>query len=283
MMKTTLHTIKSILLLIAISMLSASAISQEAESVTVPLSNPGQPGELRVSLIEGSITVKSHADTDKVIVSAVPKSASSRSWKRKSNKSREGKRSGLTRVTANSIEFSVREEDNKVRVSASPNQYNVDYEILVPETFSLNLKALNNGNIYVENVNGYHEVSNTNGKITMKDIGGAVVADALNQSIVISFTYIESDTAMMFSSLNGDIDISFPSNLKANVWAQADNGDVYTDFELKADDSAARFSETKKDGVYQVKKIKGITGVINGGGSSMKFKTLNGDIMIRSN
>ena len=51
--------------------------------------------------------------------------------------------------------------------------------------------------------------------------------------------------------------------------------------ESKLDKNKPLTKKTKKSGVYQLKREKGISGVINGGGSNLTFKTLNGDILIR--
>lgn len=273
--KTKLYIIS----LLIVSMLFTAALNaQDKESFTVPLSNPDLPGKLQVHVLYGSINVVGYDGKEVIVIASG--NAKESNWKHKNmNKNK----NGMKRIEDNSFSFTVEEINNMVYVKSSSRPTKMNLEIKVPYQFSVDLKAVNKGNIYVENTIGTHEVSNTNGKITMVNVSGSVIADALNKDVVISFKTIHEDASMMFSSLNGDIDITFPSSLKATVNARSDFGDVFTDFEMELDQSKKITKTTNKDGVYKVKRDKGIFGMINGGGPDMTFKTLNGDILIRSN
>lgn len=273
----------STILIVALITLCGNVYSQSTtESYTIPLSNPGEDGKLITHIIDGNITVTGY-DGNEVIVTAIGATKDNKwnNWKteRKGNNNRDGMR----KIVDNSLEFTVEEIDNTVKIKYRPGKWVIDFEVQVPRKFSVDLKTVNKGNILVENVDGTHEVSNTNGKITMNDIGGSVIADALNKDITVTFTTIHQDTNMMFTSLNGDIDIKFPNSLKANVMARSDNGDVYSDFEMETSKSQKNVKTSTRNGVYRVSRGKGVSGSINGGGADMTFKTLNGDIMIRSN
>jgi hypothetical protein len=259
------------------SLLFAFTLSLAAqETVNVPLSNPGKPGSLKVSLVSGSITVKGYSG-DEVIVTATTRGR--RSSNRRGSKSKEG----LKRIAVNSLEFSAEEYDNAVIVRSRVSK-TVDFEIQVPKNFSLNLRATNNGKIYVENVNGVMDISNTNGPITLVDISGSVSADALNRDIKVTFVEVTPDAPMAFSSLNGDIDITFPKDLKADIKVKSDRGEIFTDFELKEKPSKAKITQgtSERGNTYRVKVEKWIVGSINGGGPEILFKNFNGDVIIRS-
>lgn len=272
-MKKKITFFRGILILVVL-VFSFTLNAQERETHKIPLSNPNEAGKLVWNVIDGSIIVSGH-DGNEVTVTAIGRSKSS-SWKDKS-------KNGLKKIENNSLSYRVEEINNTVYIKYSPGKSVIDFEVKVPKNFSLDLKTINKGSILVDNVDGTHEVSNTNGKITMTNVGGSVIADALNKDVNIGFRKIDNDATMMFSSLNGDIDISFPLDLRANVMARSDNGNVYTDFEIAIDKSKRNVKTSNKSGVYQVKREKGISGIINGGGAEMTFKTLNGDILIRSN
>lgn len=260
--------------------------AQETETLSVPLSNPGKSGKLIIKVIDGSITVNGY-DGNEVIVTAMArennKSYKSKNKYKNKNKDKGNSKMGMKRITDNGLSYTVEEINNSVYVKYTPGGTTIDFEVKVPRDFSVDLKTVNAGVITVDGVNGTHEASNTNGKITMTNVGGSVVADALNRDITIGFRTVTPNTTMMFTSLNGDIDVTFPSNLKANVNARSDFGNVYTDFEIKLNKNKPLTKTTKKSGVYKVKREKGISGSINGGGSELTFKTLNGDVLIRSN
>lgn len=251
------------------------------ETVNVPLSNPSKPGTLKMGILNGSITVKGYSGSEVIV----------KGTRRESNKKyysgrKTGKKStnGLKRISVNSLEFSATEYDNEVRVKSS-HHGTTDFEIQVPKNFSLKISTTNRGEIYVENVNGTMDISNTNGKITLKDISGSVSADALNKDIVVNFVKVTPNVAMAFSSLNGDIDITFPKTIKADIKVKSDRGEIYTDFDLKAKPSKAKITkgEGSKGNSYRVQVEKWIVGSINGGGAEILFKNFNGDVIIRSN
>ena len=86
---------------------------------------------------------------------------------------------------------------------------------------------------------------------------------------------------MAFTSLNGNLDVTFPSDYKADVKARTENGNVYTDFEMNQRTSADVDQKRNSKGVYKVTVDKWISGEINGGGPEILFKTLNGNVIIR--
>jgi len=265
--------IQHIKLVIASLLLSLSMSIAAQETITVPLSDPSKPGELKLAINSGSITVKGYSGKE-VIVKATSKRSNRRGNKTKN---------GLKRVAISSIEFRAEEDDNYVIVDTKYYQA-IDFEVQVPKNFSLKLKTVNNGKIYVENVNGSMDISNLNGPITLKDISGSVSADALNQDIKVTFVDVTPNTPMAFSSLNGDIDITFPKDMKADVKMKSERGELFTDFDIKVNPSKAEVNKTNTKGgkAYQVKVEKWIIGTINGGGPEIFFKNYNGDVIIRS-
>lgn len=248
------------------------------ETVKIPLTNPDKEGFLKMGIINGSISIKG-TDTKEVTIKGTKREKD----KREHYKSNKKSRKGLKRISNNSLEFSAEEYDNVVHVRSSVHG-TTDFEIEVPKNFSLKISTINRGDIYVENVNGTMDISNINGKVTLKDISGSVSADALNRGIVINFIKVTPNVAMAFSSLNGDIDITFPKTLKADVKIKSDRGEIYTDFDLKTKPSSAKImkGENRKGDAYSVKVEKWIIGSINGGGAELLFKNFNGDIILRA-
>ena len=88
-------------------------------------------------------------------------------------------------------------------------KYRLDFKIKVPKNASIDIKAVNNGNITVEDVHGkLLIVHNINGAIDMKNVSGTTDVNALNKDINI--TYSKNPTEESFyNSLNGDINIKF--------------------------------------------------------------------------
>lgn len=261
------------ILIIGFILLAAPLLAQDSQEVKVPLSNPGEDGMLHLNVLNGSINVKGYNGNSVVI-----KVKTSIRNKGENNNTK----NGLRRITSNSAGFTAEEYNNLVVVKSSWSNSVTDFDIHVPQNFSLKLSTVNNGDIYVENVKGEFEVTNTNGAITMNKVSGSVVADALNDDIKITFEKVTADVPMAFSSLNGNVDITFPPTVKANISAKTDNGEVLTDFEMETIKSEPKITSRNNSGVYKVKSEKGVFANINGGGARFTFKSLNGDIIIRS-
>jgi DUF4097 and DUF4098 domain-containing protein YvlB len=258
---------------------AASAYGQEPtpDRVTVPFSDPARPGLLKASLMNGGMTIKGYEGKE-VIIEARVRPEKPPKYEKSGKKAL-----GLRRLEITSTGLSVEEEDNEMSVSTESMNRTVDLTIQIPKNTSLKLSCLNDGDIKVEGINGEIEVNNTNGAVTLTNISGSVVAHALNDDVVVTFTKITPDKSMSFSSLNGDIDVTFPPDLKAKVKMKTDNGDVYSDFDIKLEAATNRMEEDarKEGGKYRLKVEKAMYGLINGGGPEMQFATFNGDIYIR--
>ena len=248
--------------------------AQNDNKVTVPLSDPSRPVTLRAHLVSGSITVKG-ADIKEVIAEARARGDEAHSG---------GRAEGMKRIPMTSTGLNIEAENNNVRISTDSYQRTIDLTITVPIHTSLSLHTVNDGNILVTGVDGEFDINDVNGEVDLKNIGGSVVAHALNGRVLATFNRIDPQKPMAFSSLNGDIDVTFPADLKANVSLRTDNGDVYSDFDVKVQPTAPQQTvedDRGKGGKYRVKIDKNVRGTINGGGQEIQFKNFNGNIYIR--
>ncbi|MGB6867250.1 MAG: hypothetical protein WBE11_16325, partial [Candidatus Aminicenantaceae bacterium] len=109
------------------------------------------------------------------------------------------------------------------------------------------------------------------------------VAHTYNGEVTVSFKQITPDKPMSFSTWNGDVDVTFPAMVKADVRMKSEMGDVYSDFDiqLKQAPQKAVEDERKEGGGYKISFEKAVYGSINGGGPEFQFKTYHGDIFIR--
>jgi DUF4097 and DUF4098 domain-containing protein YvlB len=230
---------------------------------------------LRAHLLNGSITVKG-ADVKEVIVDAKARGGE--------ESGRSGRAEGMKRIPMTSTGLNIEADNNQVRISTDSFQRTVDLTITVPVHTSCSLHTVNGGNILVTGVDGELDVNDVNGEVDLKNIGGSVVAHALNGHVVVTFNRIDPTKPMAFSSLNGDIDVTFPPDLKANVSMRTDNGEVYSDFDVKLAPNAPQQTvedDRGKGGRYHVKVDRTVKGTINGGGQDIQFKNFNGNIYIR--
>ena len=273
------HLIFTVLIITLLFMSLCPAQKADVDHVAVPLSDPARPAFLKVGLISGSITIKGTSGKE-VIVDAQIKRQDDEEKEERSEKTR-----GLRLIPNTSTGLTVEEEDNVVRVNigAIGGSRTIDLTIQVPTSTSIKASTINDGDIEISDVKGDMEVSNTNGSITMNRISGSVVADAINNPIKVTFTSVDPAKSMSFSSLNGDLDITFPSTIKANLSMKDEQGEIFSDFDIKMTNSSVKSEDSseKHKGKYRVKMEKMMTGAINDGGPEYQFKNFNGDILIR--
>ena len=258
--------------------LPVMAQEEVVDRVTVELTDPTKPCIVELSQINGGITVTGY-DGQEVLVEAKTR------MRRLSERSRkDDETEGMFRIPVNSSSLTVEEYDNRVQISTESWKRTTDVSLKVPMRASLNLSCVSQGDILVENVIGDLEVNNINGSVTLLNISGSVVGHALNDELKVVFNEIDPEKAMSFSSMNGNIDVTFPPSLKCNVKIKSDQGDVYSDFEIQKVDKPREIIEENrrgKSGKYRVKIEDAFYGTINGGGPEYHFSNYLGDTFIR--
>jgi len=251
---------------------SQGSTSSAGDHVSINLSDPARPALVKASLVNGSITVKAY-DGKEVVVEA-----------RARNRETSRSDSNPKRIAISSTGLSVEEENNDVRIGTDSYMRAVDLTISVPVHTSLKLRAVNDGDITVTGVEGELDVDDVNGSVTLNNVSGSAVAHALNGRLRATFTRANPQKPMAFSSLNGDIDVTFPADLKANVSIRSDRGDVFSDFDVQLQAASAQpvvEDGRGKGGKYRVKIDKTVHGKINGGGPEFQFTNFQGQIYIR--
>ena len=255
-----------------------TGLAQEPDKVNVPLSDPSRPAVVHASLLNGGITVTGYNGKE-VIVEARPRGGESGKEGKPDRKAE-----GMRRLDSRGTGLSVEEQDNEVNIGVRAINRTVDLTIQVPFNSSLKLRCVNDGDIKVERVSGEVDVDDLNGGVKLLNISGAAVAHSLNEDVVVTLDQVTPGKSMSFSTMNGDVDVTLPADVKARVKMKSDNGEIYSDFDIKQEPNPAnpKVSETHgKDGHFRVQFDKVTYGSINGGGPEMQFTTFNGKIYLR--
>jgi len=251
------------------------AQTPSGDHVSVNLSDPSRPALVKASLLNGGITVKGY-DGKEVIVEAHARSRERERGDNDGNK-------GMHRLLISSSGLTVEEENNEVRINADSIGHPIDLSISVPVHTSLKLSTVNSGDIVVTGVDGELDINDVNGSVTLSNVSGSAIAHALNGRVLVTFARV-NQKPMAFSSLNGDIDVTFPADLKADLSLKSDRGEVFSDFDVQIQPSAPK--QTVEDGrshggKYRVQIDKTVHVKINGGGPELQFTNFNGSIYIR--
>ena len=276
---------------------------QNADQITVRFSDPSRPGKLRVNLVMGGMTVRGVNRTDVAIVTRPRSDGFAQSAGGRGGRGRgrgglivaggrvfidgrgapEGGNSpsgGLRRLEQ-PADFTVEEENNELSVAGSAMRA-YDFEIQVPLRTNLKLMAVNDGDILVDSVEGEHEVNHNNGSVTLTNIAGSIVANTVNGSVKAILTRVTGGKAMAFTALNGNVDLTMPASVKANLKLRSDMGDVLTDFDVQLRPIAPiPVDDQNRRGRFRIVVNRSLTGTINGGGPEFELRTFNGNVYVR--
>ncbi len=272
---------KTVLAILFLALLCPALRGEEAtERVAVPFSDPGKPGRLEVSLINGGITVTGYEGKEvivesksraQVVTPAAPEKLSS-------------KYPGMKRLTAVGGGLRVEEAGNVMEISSPAWKADTDLAIRVPFNTALELNTVNNGDIRVENVGGEIEAAHVNGDIVLLRVTGAVAAHTVNGKVSAAFNRLDGRKPVSLVTFNGDVDLTLPGDAKASLKMSINNeGEIYSDFDLSVQTENTRSVEDERGrhGRYRLDIEKTIVAALNGGGPEITLNTFNGDILLR--
>jgi hypothetical protein len=299
-MKTIIR-LAGIMILLWAAGLADNTQESQADHAVVSFSNPAKPGTVEVDISEGSITVRGYEGKDVIIDArwrervltreeleeqeALPDAEEEVDQEELARKKAQAEKAkGMKMLEVESMGLSVEEEENVIQVNVEEGKRAVDLLIQVPFSTSLRLSCRDDERgVTVEGVSGEIEVDTGNGPIVLTDVSGPVVADSSDGEIKAVFGKVTPGKPMSFSSMDGDIDITLPSAVKASLKMKTDDGQIFTDFDVQLTPSQQKKEEDerKEGGGYRVAFEKVTLGLINGGGAEIQLTTYDGNIYIR--
>lgn len=250
------------------------ALSQNTftDDFVIPLTRPGEAGKLLIQLHAGSIEISGHSGNNiEVLVN---------SDRNEEEEKEEVRADGLKKILSRNIDLQVHEDDNEVKIMSHSDDFEVNLQIKVPANFTIKLNS-HEGDVIAQNIKGELEINSHEGEIRLENISGSVVATCYDGDLKATLTKVKADTPMAFSSYDGNIDVTFPADLKTRVKARTDEGDIFTDYEVKMVDKAVEKKQDKDSGSFSLSIGGWTTMDINGGGPEFMFRTWDGDIFIR--
>jgi hypothetical protein len=263
----------------ALVFIAGRALTQDGtiNRLSAVFSDPSQPGRIEASIRNGGITVVGYEGREVLI--------EGNSQSKPITKPDDSEKArGMRRLTGKAFGIEVEEEDNVMTISeGSESGGTINLNLRVPRKTSLNLSCVNSGNIKVENIEGDLEIENVNGGIILNNVSGSVVANTVNKDLNVVFDWVDPQKPMSFSSVNGEIDVTLPAAVKADVTLKSDRGEIYTDFDAQLIETTEKTEEDNRneDGKYRISIDHSFQGRINGGGPEYQFCTFNGNIYLR--
>jgi hypothetical protein len=243
-----------------------------SQKISVPLSDPARPAVIKVHTITGGITVEGYGGRE-VTVETVGRSAAA-----EEPEAPDHEHAGMRRMPR-TTGLTADEDHNVVEIEAQPWRGGSGLRLQVPVHSSLHLSCVNGCDIRVTGVEGELELHSINGSIEATDVAGSVVANTTNGSVKVALKRVDAGKPMAFSTLNGNVDVTFPPDIKALLRLRSGRGDVYSDFDLDTQGHLVS-RVTTKEGRHRIEAESEIQGTVGGGGPEILVKTFNGDILI---
>ncbi|MBI9037813.1 MAG: hypothetical protein JEY97_06735 [Bacteroidales bacterium] len=129
-------------------------------------------------------------------------------------------------------------------------------------------------NLKFKNLEGEIEINATNANIALENITGPAVVYLSSGNIIADFSQLNQKYPVLFTTMNGEIDLSLPSDTKANlIITNLSNSQTYTDFNFDFEDENNSYLEEFLGNKIECK--------INGGGVEMQLRATSGDVFIR--
>lgn len=174
------------------------------------------------------------------------------------------------------IGLSVVKEGNVLKI-VKASRHDIDYELEVPVHVAVTVEQVNwsGTDMELSNLDGELEIKSTSGDITLKSISGPLVASSTSGNIHAEFSSLRQGKPTAISLVSGDIDITLPTDSKANFKLQSISGEIYTDLDIVNNKNKNNENLRQIGGGYVIE------GTTNGGGTELSFNTVSGNIYIR--
>ena len=157
----------------------------------------------------------------------------------------------------------------------------LDYTVKIPNNMNIKVATVNSGEVIVKDVYGTLNASNVNGPINIVNAKGITNAHTVNGNLTASYLAIPPD-ASSYKTINGKVEVVYPSALSADMQLKSMNGQFYTDFpnaEKLPGEVVKTVSRNNNAAMYRLNKTTKIR--VGNGGKLFKFETLNGNIYIK--
>ena len=243
------------------------------KEVVVKLSDPGKKGLLEIDLMRGSLKIIGKQRADFLFKFGTDQNESIKL---------QDQGNGLKKIVGGVPQVEIEEHNNEVHFESNflSQKGKIKLTVEVPLNTDMDLTLMEGEIIEIENVNGEISLECMNGAIVCKNIAGSMLANTFNGEISVEFDKIDPDAPLAFTNFNGTIDLTFPSDLKANFQIRRmGKSDIYTGFDMDLKPASEKRMDSKNEGLVFSSGL--IEGIVNGGGNEIRIETHQGDIYIR--
>ena len=145
------------------------------------------------------------------------------------------RKDGLRVITASSS-FALSEKANVITLDATENWSHGqggDFTLTVPKSTSVIITSAWGGDVTCSDLTGDVEIKGLNGEVRLNNLSGGALVETMNGEIKASILELHEGKPLSFTSMNGEVALNLPIDIKANVRLRTQNGSILTDFDDK--------------------------------------------------
>jgi hypothetical protein len=138
------------------------------------------------------------------------------------------------------LQIEDRSDANRVSVEARYPQTgncnaSVNFEVRVPASVNYNFERLVSvsGNVEVTGVTGQIRADSVSGNVTVTDVSGLVSANSVSGNVLVKISRLLGAGDMSFRSISGNVNVTAPGDLDADVEMSTISGSLKTDFPVE--------------------------------------------------
>ncbi|HEY5080060.1 MAG TPA: DUF4097 family beta strand repeat-containing protein, partial [Opitutaceae bacterium] len=215
----------SLLLLAAALALAPAGFAHGDQSVSsIAFSDPTKPGTLKIRVAHGDVTVHG-GDVKEITV------------KSDSDDAAPTPRKDGMRVLSTSSSYSLAEKNNVATLEFGSDGWSggsADFDITVPKSTSIIVANSIHGDLECSDLSGDIEVRSMHGDVKLDDVSGGALVETVSGEIKVNVKSLTASKPLSFTSMNGEISIHVPADLKAGIRFRTHRGVILTNFDDKA-------------------------------------------------
>ncbi len=215
----------SFIIATGLTLIFLSAARAEDPINNIKFSEPTKPGTLKIRVGHGDVRVTGiKSDNGEITVKSDAQAVTSAPRK-----------DGLRVITASSS-FALFEKANVVTLDATENWAQGrggDFTITAPRNTSVIITSAWGGDVTCTDLSGDVEIKGLNGEVRLNNISGGALVETMNGEIKATILELHEGKPLSFTSMNGEVALNLPADIKANVRLRTQNGSILTDFDDK--------------------------------------------------
>jgi Putative adhesin len=173
------------------------------------------------------------------------------------------------------VGLNVQSTESGLEISGATRK-SVEYEVLLPENIALHahLRGWQCSKLEIDGLKSEVEIDVDYASVYLNNVTGPVVLKVTYGKVKANFSQVNQTKPISLIATYSDLDVTLPSNTKANIKLHSDYGDIYSDFDIAYE---------KKSGDADWIKMTGssVKGTINGGGVEIYLKAPYNNVYLR--